>query len=93
MVSLYIIYVLTILNGVRRLKLGKADGEEGFSSDHIINGPRLLYVLFTMVFNNMIIHGVSPESMLVGTMIPIPKGRRQLRCTPDNVRALILSRP
>ena len=66
------------VKGVRRLKLGKSDGEEGLSSDHIINGPRLLYVLLTMVFNSMLIHGVSPESMLVGTIIPIPKDRREL---------------
>ena len=44
-----------------------------------------------MVFNSMLIHGVSAESMLVGTMIPIPKDRRQLRCTSDNFRAITLS--
>ena len=87
----YNICVDDTVNGVRRLKLGKSDGEEGLSSDHIINGPRLLYVLLTMVFNSMLIHGVSPESMLVGTMIPIPKDRRQLRWTSDNFRAITLS--
>ena len=79
-VTAYNICVDNTVKGVRRLKLGKSDGEESLSSDHIINGPRLLYVLLTMVFNSMLIHGVSPESMLVGTMIPIPKYRRQLRC-------------
>ena len=35
MLSLHIIYVLTILLRVlRRLKLGKSDSEEGLSSDH-----------------------------------------------------------
>ena len=91
MVSLHIICVDDTVKGVRRLKLGKSDGEEGLSSDHIINGPILLYVLLTMVFNSMLIHGLSPESMLVGTMIPIPKDRRQLRCTSDNFRAITLS--
>ena len=90
-VTAYNICVDDTIKGVRRLKLGKSDGEEGLSSDHIINGPRLLYVLLTMVFNSMLIHGVSPESMLVGTMIPIPKDRRQLRCTSDNFRAITLS--
>ena len=90
-VTAYNICVDDTVKGVRRLKLGKSDGEEGLSSDHIINGPRLLYVLLTVVFNSMLIHGVSPESMLVGTMIPIPKERRQLRCTSDNFRAITLS--
>ena len=80
-VTVYNICVDDIVVCVRRLKLGKSGGEEGLSSHHIINGPRLLYVLLTMVLNSMLIHGVSPESMLVGTMIPIPKDRRQLRCT------------
>ena len=90
-VTAYNICVEDTVKGVRLLKLGKSDGEEGLSSDHIINGPRLLYVLLTMVFNSMLIHGVSPESMLVGTIIPIPKDRRQLRCTSDNFRAITLS--
>ena len=90
MVSLHniIIYVLTICSS---FILGKSDGEEGLSSDHIINGPRLLYVLLTMVFNSMLIHGVSPKSMLVGTMIPIPKDRRQLMCSlPQTTLELLL---
>ena len=90
-VTAYNICVDDTVKGVRRLKLGKSDGEEGLSSDHIINGPRLLYVLLTIVFNSMLIHGVSPESMLMGTMIPIPKDRRQLRCTSDDLRAITLS--
>ena len=90
-VTAYNICVDDTVKGVRRLKLGKSDGEEGLSSDHILNGPILLYVLLTMVFNSMLIHGVSPESMLVGTLIPIPKDRRQLRCTSDNFRAITLS--
>ena len=91
-VTAYNICVDDTVKCVRRLKLGKSDGEEGLSSDHIINGPRLLYGLLTMVFNSMLIHGVSPESMpLRGTMIPIPKNRRQLRCTSDNFRAITLS--
>ena len=41
-VTAYDICVDDTVKGVRRLKLGKSDGEEGLSSDHIINGPRLL---------------------------------------------------
>ncbi len=76
---------------VKRLKLGKSDGEEGLSSDHIINGPHLLTVLLTIVLNCMIVHGVSPDSMINGTMIPIPKGKRKLLCRSDNYRAITLS--
>ena len=74
------------------MKLGKSDGEEGLNSDHIIHGPRILYLLLTVVFHSMLVHGHSPDSMLVGTMVPIPKDKRQLACTSDNSRAITLSR-
>ena len=86
----YNISVEDVIEGVQRLKLGKSDGE-GLNSDHIIHGPIILYVLFTLVFNNMLVHGYISNSMLVGTMVPIPKDKRQLVCTADNVRAITLS--
>ncbi len=38
----------------------------------------------------MLIHGISPESMLLGTMVPIPQNKRQSLCNSDNYRAIIL---
>ncbi len=76
---------------VKRLKLGKSDGEEGLSSDHIINGLHLLTVLLTSVFNCMIVHGVSSDSMINDTMIPIPKGKRKLLSCSDIYSAITLS--
>jgi hypothetical protein len=39
----------------------------------------------------MLIHGESPESMILGTMIPIPKNKRQSLCNSDNYRSIALS--
>ncbi len=39
----------------------------------------------------MLIHDISPESMLLGTMVPIPKNKRQSLCNSDNYRAITLS--
>ena len=39
----------------------------------------------------MLVHGFSPESMISGTMIPIPKVKRQIVCASDNFRAITLS--
>ena len=77
----YNISVEDVIESGQRLKLGKSDGEEGLNSDHIIHGPRILHVLLTLVFNSMLIHGHSPDSMLVGTMVPMPKDKRQCACT------------
>ena len=80
-----------VITGIKHLKTGKSDGAEGLMSDHIIHAPRLLSVLITIVFNAMLVHGMSPESMLVGTMVPIPKGKRQVICSSDKFRAITLS--
>ncbi len=39
----------------------------------------------------MIVHGVSPDNIINGTMIPIPKGKRKLVSCSDNYRAITLS--
>ena len=52
--------------------MGGKDGNLVLSSDHIINGSNKLHTSLTMLFNSMIVHGVSPAQMLVGTMVLIP---------------------
>ena len=42
-------------------------------------------------FNSMLVLGCSPDSMLVATMVPVPKNKRQLTYTSDNFRAITLS--
>ena len=86
----YNISVDEVIEGVQRLKLGKSDGEEGLNSNHIIHGPKILFVMLALMFNSMLVHGFSPDSMLVGTMVPIPKDKRHLVCTSDNFRAITL---
>ncbi len=46
-----------------------------------------LAILFTM----MLRHGLSPDSMLFGTMVPIPKGRWANLSNSDNFRTITLS--
>ena len=70
--------------------MGKSDGNLGLFSDHIINGTDKLYTYLTMLFNSMIIHGESPSQMLVGTMVPIPKGKRLNYSISDNFRGICL---
>ena len=36
-------------------------------------------------------HGFSPDSMIMGTMIPIPKNMKQSLCNSSNYRAIALS--
>ena len=47
---------------VSRLKSGKGDGDIGFRSDHInvpqINGSQRLFVILSLLFNSMLVHGI-----------------------------------
>ncbi len=56
----YIRNVQYVIKCIKHLKAGKSVCDEGLMSDHIINAPHCLSVL-----NVMIIHGMSPESMLI----------------------------
>ncbi len=87
----YVITVSDVIKGIGHLKHGKTDGTEGLYSDHLIYGCDSLYVYLTMIFNAMLIHCISPESMLLGTMVSIPKNKRQSLCNSDYYRANILS--
>ena len=75
---------------LRKVKSNKHDGYLGLYSDHIINGTDQLYILLASLFNCMIIHGYSPDSMLVGTLIPIAKNKRVNINVSDNFRAVCL---
>jgi hypothetical protein len=84
--------VYDVVKGIQHLQTGKSDGAEGLMSDHLIYAPHSLSVLITIVFNAMIVHCMSPESILVGTMIPIPKAKRHVVYNSEKFRAIILSR-
>ena len=73
------------------LKLGKSDGNLILSSEHFIHASFNLNILLSILFSLMLRHGVTPEGMLIGTMVPIPKGRWANLCVSDNYRAITLS--
>lgn len=73
------------------MKNGKSGGCEGIFADHIINGTHKLFIMLSLVYNAMIVHGVSPSLFLTGLMIPIPKDRKKSLCSSDNYRAIALN--
>ena len=89
--NMYRIAVDDVKKAVKNLKSGKFDGEEGLCSDHIRNASHHMIFFMCLVFNAMITHGVCPTSMMIGTMVPIPKIKSQIICKSDNFRAITLS--
>ena len=76
---------------VDHLKSGKRDGFEGLCSDHFINGTKRLYVFLSIIFTLFLSHGFTPDSLISGTMIPIPKDKKKYFCSSSNYRAIALS--
>ncbi len=64
-----------VLSAIRILKNDKEDGDSEIVSDHIIYSDESLSVHIAILFIAMLRHGLTPDGMLTGTMIPIPKGR------------------
>ena len=79
------------MNVVTHLKLGKSDGSEGLFSDHFIHGTRKLYAFLSILFTLFPCHGFSTDSMILGTMIPIPMDKNKSLCSSNNYRAIALS--
>ena len=75
---------------VKKISLGKSDGNIGVYSDHIVHGGQFLQKYLLLLFNSMVIHGCSPDVMNVGTMLPIPKGKRSNISSSENFRGICL---
>ena len=73
---------------VKLLKSDKKDGSLNLYTNHLINGTGRLFVMISLLFTAILIHGFCPLPMLYGTMTPLPKinGTTQ----SDNFRAITL---
>jgi len=85
------INVNDVVTALENTKCGKADGGTCISTDHFKNGNHRLFVLLSLLFNSMLIHGVAPLTMLYSTVIPIPKDKRKSLNNSENYRAITLS--
>ena len=75
-----------VKNAMLELKQGKKE-ENGLYSNHFINGTDRLFVLITLLFNCMLIHGIAPDELLLGTMIPLITNSRGNKQYSDNYRS------
>lgn len=78
-------------DAIKKLKHSKSDGSTGILSDHIIHAGDRLIAYLSLLFTAMLRHGTSPDGMLLGTMIPLPKGKWANLTSTENFRAITLS--
>ena len=83
------ISVSTVMNALKLLKQGKKE-ENGLYSNHFKNGTQRLSIILSLFFNCMLVHGIAPDELLLGTMIPLIKDTRGKRQWSDNYRALTI---
>ena len=76
---------------VKQLHNNKSDGNGELMSDHIIHAGDKLHMHISSLLTSMIWHGQSPDGMIIGTMVPMPKGKWTNSCLSDNYRAITLS--
>ena len=85
------ITVNTITKGISALKKDKTDIDAGHSTNHLIHGDHMLNVLLSLLFNSMLNHGVVPNGMMSGTIIPIPKNKLKSLNNSNNYRGITIS--
>ena len=61
--------------GIAKLKNGKNDGSLPLTSENLIHATNIFHGHLSLLFSVMLRHGCSPDGMLMGTMVPLPKGR------------------
>ena len=77
--------------GISNLKSNKNDGNNTLTSENLIHSTNILFGHLSLLFSAMLRHGCSPEGMLLGTMVPLPKGRWNDYSKSKNFRALTIS--
>ena len=83
------ITVNDVMKAVEQLKSDKKE-ENGLNSNHIKYGTNRLFVIIALLFNCMLSHGIAPDELLLGTMIPLIKDSRGKKNCSDNYRALTI---
>ena len=80
-----------VKKGIFKLKNGKNDGSLPIKSDNLIHSTDILHAHLALLFSTMLKHGCSPDGMLMGTMVPLPKGKFNDLGNSKNFRALTIS--
>ena len=83
------ITVQEVKNALAKLKLGKKE-DSGLFSNHFIYGSERLVIMITLLFNSMLVHGIAPDELILGTMIPMIKDSRASKQCSDNYRSLTI---
>ena len=80
-----------VQSAINKIKPGKSDCTDGMLSDNLTNGTLKLNMFISVLFSDMLIHGVAPGGLLLSTLVPIPKNKRGNKTDSNNYRAIAIS--
>ena len=75
---------------IQRLHVGKASGSDDLSSEHLKYAHPLVVVQLCSLFRTMVIHGLVPDIVGNGIIIPLLKDKTGDINSLDNYRAITL---
>ena len=81
----------TIIDAIFSMKQGKSPDDDGIHAEHFQNGPLILLIRLTTLFNNMLTHSYVPTQFRFGTIIPIIKDRNGNSSDTNNYRGITIS--
>ena len=87
-------YNLTLdntIDAILSMKQGKSPDDDGLQAEHFQNGPLILLIKLTSLFNFMLIHAFVPKQFRLGTIIPIIKDRNGNASDVSNYRGITIS--
>src|SRR6218665_59112 len=76
---------------IRKMKRGKAPGLDRIEAEHLVHAHPRLWVLLSLLFNQMLMHGKVPTKFGLGVIIPVEKGAALVNSKSDNYRGITLS--
>ena len=76
---------------ILNLKDGKACGPDGISAEHLKFASGKLCHLLAMCYTGLFVHGVLPDSMLSGILVPIVKDKVGKLNSSDNYRPIAIA--
>ena len=79
------------MDGLKSITHGKQDGDDGLTSDHLINSSNKFKIVLSMVMSSMMVHGYNANDLLSSTVISIPKNTCGDMSQSDNYRGISMS--
>ena len=87
----YKISLENTFEAISTMKDGKSADDDGLSAEHFKNGPLLLFIKLTTLFNCMLSHGFVPYQFRYGTITPIIKDKSGNVSDINNYRGITIS--